>query len=70
MASYPWVVPHDRQGQKLEDYPNLKRWFEAVAGRPAVVRAYARGAEINSQPTVNDESRKILFGQDAKTVSR
>jgi GST-like protein len=27
MASYPWIVPHKRQGQTLEDFPNLKRWF-------------------------------------------
>src|ERR1700740_225658 len=30
MASYPWIVPYERQQQKLEDFPNLKRWFEAV----------------------------------------
>src|SRR5262249_53641704 len=30
MASYPWIVPYERQGQKLEDFPHLKRWFEAV----------------------------------------
>ena len=32
MASYPWIVPHERQGQKLDDFPHLKRWFEAVRG--------------------------------------
>src|SRR3546814_10317258 len=26
MMSYPWIVPHERQGQKLEDFPHLKRW--------------------------------------------
>src|SRR5215210_3983744 len=40
MASYPWIVPHERQGQKLEDFPNLKRWFEAIKARPATMRAY------------------------------
>ncbi|MDF2116560.1 glutathione binding-like protein [Roseiarcaceae bacterium H3SJ34-1] len=44
MASYPWVVPHEMHGQKLEDFPNLKRWFEAIKARPAVVRAYEKGA--------------------------
>lgn len=65
MATYPWVVPHERQGQNLEDFPHLKRWFEAVRDRAAVKRAYARAKEINVQPTVSEESKKILFGQTA-----
>ncbi|MDT2023575.1 glutathione binding-like protein [Methylocella sp. CPCC 101449] len=43
MAAYPWVVPYEMQSQKLEDFPNLKRWFEAIKARPAVVRAYEKG---------------------------
>jgi GST-like protein len=66
MASYPWIVPHERQGQKLEDFPNLKRWFETIAARPAVQRAYAKAQAINSEPTVDDEAKKVLFGQTAK----
>jgi GST-like protein len=63
MAIYPWIVPYERQGQKLETFPALKKWFDKIAARPGTVRAYARAKEINTQPTVNDESRKILFGQ-------
>ena len=37
MAAYPWIVPHERHGQKLADFPNLKRWFEAI--QPARRRA-------------------------------
>lgn len=68
MAIYPWVVPHERQGQKLEDFPHLKRWFEAMRGRPAVGRAYAKAKEINTAPTVSEESKKLLFGQTAAVV--
>ncbi|MDY0884812.1 glutathione binding-like protein [Dongia soli] len=69
MASYPWIVPYERQQQKLEDFPHLKRWFEAVRARPAVVRAYDKAKEINEQATVGDEqSRKILFGQTASVI--
>lgn len=68
MASYPWIVPYERQGQKLEDFPNLKRWFEAMGARPAVVRAYEKGKEVATTPTVNEESKKILFGQSAATI--
>ena len=70
MASYPWVVPHERQGQKLDEFPNLKGWFETIRARPAVQRAYALAKEINTQPTVNDASKGILFGQAAASVAR
>ncbi len=70
MAAYPWIVPWERQGQNLDDYPNLKRWFKTIAARPAVLRAYARATEINTQPVVSEEAKKILFGQGAETVRR
>jgi GST-like protein len=66
MASYPWIVPHARQQQRLEDFPHLQRWFETVAARPAVQRAYALAKEINQNPTVTPESRAHLFGQAAR----
>ncbi|MFX4740562.1 glutathione binding-like protein, partial [Acinetobacter baumannii] len=47
MAAYPWIVPYERQGQKLEDFPHLKRWFETIRARPATVRAYAVGPTVN-----------------------
>jgi GST-like protein len=69
MASYPWIVPYERQGQKLEDFPNLKRWFETIRDRPATVRAYETGERYRGrEATVDEESRKILFGQTAKTL--
>jgi GST-like protein len=34
------------------------------------VRAYERGATISTNPTVSEESRKILFGQTAQTIGR
>ncbi len=66
MASYPWIVPHQRQQQTLADFPHLQRWFETMAARPAVQRAYALGKEINTQPTVTPDSRQLLFGQTAR----
>jgi GST-like protein len=68
MACYPWIVPYERQGQKLEDFPNLKRWFEAIKARPATVKAYELAKSINTAPSITDESRKILFGQTASVV--
>ena len=70
MACYPWIVPHERQGQKLDDFPHLKRWFETIAARPATVRAYALAKDVNTQPTVSEEAKKVLFGQTASVVPR
>jgi GSH-dependent disulfide-bond oxidoreductase len=47
MASYPWIVPHELQGQRLEDFPNLQRWFQAIKNRPATIRAYERVVGIS-----------------------
>ena len=67
MACYPWIVPHERQGQNLDDFPHVKRWFEAIKARPAVIRAYGWGEKIRN-PGVNDETRKVLFGQTGASV--
>jgi GST-like protein len=69
MAAYPWIVSHQRQQQNLADFPHLKRWFEAIGARPAVVRAYEKGKAISSRPVVDETSRAILFGQSAQTVT-
>ena len=63
MACYPWIVPHERQGQKLEDFPHLQRWFEAIKARPATLRAYEKGEAYRTRETVDEEAKKILFGQ-------
>ena len=68
MACYPWIVPHEKQGQKLDDFPHLQRWFSAIRERPATQRAYALAKAINPAPVVDENAKKVLFGQDAGTV--
>jgi GST-like protein len=63
MACYPWVVPHLRQRQQLDDFSHLKAWFERVQARPATQQAYARALEVNSQPVLDEAAKKVLFGQ-------
>ncbi|AGW93067.1 MULTISPECIES: glutathione S-transferase N-terminal domain-containing protein [Cupriavidus] len=41
MATYPWLRAHKWQGQALEDFPNLRRWYGTVRARPAVQRGLA-----------------------------
>ena len=66
IASYPWVVPYERQGQNLDDFPNLKRWFHAIKEMASTKRAYAKAEQINTAPSVDEDSHKILFGQTAR----
>jgi GSH-dependent disulfide-bond oxidoreductase len=68
IACYPWIQPQ-RQRQNIDEFPDLKRWKDAIAARPATERAYALGKTVNVAPAISDEaSRKILFGQGRHTV--
>lgn len=60
MACFPWIVPFERQGQKLSDFPNLAKWFERVRLRPAVARAYKVAEAINGTPQVKAISQIVL----------
>src|SRR5215510_1876130 len=70
MASYPWVNLHERQQQKIDDFPHVKRWLESIKTRPAVERAYAKAKEVNPNAggIRTAEERAILFGQTAASV--
>ena len=69
MAAYPWIVPYEKQGQRLEDFPHLARWFRSITERPATQAAYARAPEINPNhgQTMSEDAKKVMFGQTAAT---
>ena len=58
MAIWPWIVPYERQGQDLDAFPNLGRWFARVDLRPAVRRANDIGGERLLSP---DEYGILLY---------
>ena len=64
MACYPWVQP-ERQGQNIDEFPNLKRWKTEIAERAATIRAYEKGKAVNTAPVFTDDAGKVLFGQRA-----
>ena len=45
MACIGWIKPYQNQGQDLQEFPHLKRWFETIMARPAVERGMAVGKE-------------------------
>ncbi len=62
IATYPWLRPHRWQGQELEDFPNLKRWYDEIEKRPAVQKGCAVMAEQAMKRPPDKESWQVLFG--------
>lgn len=62
IAVFPWLRSHERQGVNLDDYPQVKRWFDAIAERPAVKRGLEVLADRRRTGTISDEEREIMFG--------
>ena len=50
MATWPWISRYEWQGIDWADYPNLKRWYLAIADRPAVQRGYDVPMQVNAIP--------------------
>ena len=63
IAVFPWLRSWKNQGIDWNDYPNLKGWFDEIAGRPAVKRGVEVLAE-RRKPLTDDKSRSILFGDE------
>ena len=66
MASIGWTRSYKNQGQELEDFPHLKRWFDAILARPAVERALGVGQERRNNLADDKDAQKVLFGQRAR----
>jgi len=62
IAIFPWMRYGDRRGVNVDEFPNVKRWFEAINARPAVQRGVeVLNAESRSGP-MSDKEREVLFG--------
>ena len=64
MSIFPWCRLHGRQGQKLDDFPNVQRWFQDIAARPAVAKDMARLEDTADRRNWTDEQWSILFGAE------
>ena len=67
MACWPWIVPHERQGQSLNDFPHVKRWYEKMKMRPGVRRGFDVLKEVRGAK-MDDRAKSLLFGQTAAGV--
>ncbi len=68
MACMGWVVPYERQGQDLDEFPALRKWFDTMKARPAVSKGIEIGKDVREKSNIatDPEAQKILFGQRAR----
>jgi GSH-dependent disulfide-bond oxidoreductase len=62
IAIMPWLRYPERQGVEIEDYPNVRRWRDAIAERPAVQRGLKLLADRSRSAPMDEKQREILFG--------
>ena len=67
MAIFPWIRTHKAQQMELDEFPQVRRWYEAVSQRPATRRGIDLGKELRAAG-LTEEARKALFGQTAQSV--
>ena len=63
MACWPWARPSRRQGVDKAEFPNVKRWFDAMTARPGVQQGMELLAEKRGSKEMTDASRDLLFGK-------
>ena len=61
IATYPWLQSYERQGQDIDEFPNLKRWFDTIEARPAVRRGNKVMTDIAKSP-MDEKAREVMFG--------
>ncbi len=62
IAIFPWLRSHARQGVDLDDYPHLRRWYDAMAERPAVQRGLEVLKDQRRAGPMDDKAKEVLFG--------
>jgi GST-like protein len=64
IATFPWTANHNIHGVRFEDHPNLERWTNAIAKRPAVQRAIKKVEAIkSSRETATADDKDRFFGR-------
>jgi len=68
IASFPWIVPYRRLGNDLDNFPNLRRWFDFLKQRPAVQAGMNVGKTWRRDESKNEKARALMFNQTSETV--
>ena len=67
MAIFPWIRTHQAQKVSLDEFPHIKRWYDALFLRPAVLHGLDLLKDLRAG-TMSEAARKALFGQTAQSV--
>ena len=62
IAIFPWCRLHERQGQRLVDFPNVERWFEQIEARPAVAKDMERLEDVVAE--FDEQTWSMSFGAE------
>ena len=62
IAVFPWLKSPASQGVNPGDYPSVKRWFDAIAARPAVRRGLEVLADRRRVGPMDEKAKEVLFG--------
>lgn len=63
IATFPWTRSIDRQGHSLDDFPNVKRWSDAINARPGVAKGVTVLEDVRGErKPLSDEERAVMFG--------
>jgi GST-like protein len=62
IATFPWLRIYERAGLKLEDFPNLKRWYDTIDARPAVKKGLELQKERRRAGPMDQKAKEVLFG--------
>ena len=68
MAAFPWLIPYRRLGSDLDQFPQLRKWFDNIKSRPAVRRGTDLGNDWERTERSSKKAHAIMFGQNSKTV--
>jgi GST-like protein len=50
IAIWPWISRYEWQTMDLNEFPNVKRWYVAIANRPAVRKGYDVPKKVQDIP--------------------
>ncbi len=62
IAIFPWLRSWERQGIVLDEFPNVKRWFQKIEARPAVQRGLKVLSDHQREGPMDEKQKEILFG--------
>ena len=62
MAIWPWARRWQAQEQDIAKFPNMARWIDRIAERPAVQAGIAAGEAYTIDLTQDREAQRVLFG--------